>query len=150
MTAFTLDQYINILSIKSSELESLVLFYNNFPCLSSTLIYAKFDCFRHSKVLILVFVEPSRRDKKNIFKLIAHCRIQKHWNFITEDRQTFGVLRLIHIKFEFIWWPELPCDFVSIESDIHCVARKILKLSYISGNFWKYPTTIPPLWWIFA
>ena len=38
LTAFTLDQYINILAIKSSELESLVLFYNNFPCVSSTLI----------------------------------------------------------------------------------------------------------------
>ena len=66
--------------------------------------------FRHSKVLILVFdgvmvktmhhftSQPSRRETKNIFKLITHCRIQKHWNFITEDRQTFGVLRLVQIK----------------------------------------------------
>ena len=37
LTAFTLDQYINILAIKSSELESLILFYSNFPCVSSTL-----------------------------------------------------------------------------------------------------------------
>ena len=29
--------YINILAIKSSELESLILFYSNFPCVSSTL-----------------------------------------------------------------------------------------------------------------
>ena len=37
LTALTLDQYINILAIKSSELESLILFYSNFPCVSSIL-----------------------------------------------------------------------------------------------------------------
>ena len=64
-------------------------------------------------------------------KLIINCRIQKHWNFITEGRQTFGVFRLVDIKFEFIWWPELPRDFVRI--DMHCVALNILKLSCIFG-----------------
>ena len=37
LTALTLGQYINILAIKSSELESLILFYSNFPWVSSTL-----------------------------------------------------------------------------------------------------------------
>ena len=41
--------------------------------------------------------ESSRRETKNIFKLITHCRIPKHWNFITEDRQTFGLFRLVQI-----------------------------------------------------
>ena len=41
--------------------------------------------------------EPSRRETKNIFKLITHCRIPKHWNFITEALQTVGLFRLVQI-----------------------------------------------------
>ena len=55
---------------------------------------------------VLFTFQPNRREIKKHLKLITHCRIQKYWNFNTEDRETFGVLRLVHIKIDFIWWPE--------------------------------------------
>ena len=121
----------NCTDVRLGQVVNLSIFYNIWNAWLQTFQGFYFSFRRRDSENHQFTSEPSRRETKNILKLIAHCRIQKHWNFITEDRQTFGVLRLIHIKFEFIWWPQSPCDFVSI--DIHCVARKILKLSYISG-----------------